>query len=150
MAAAGVDLTTTICVRTGPPSTTCHLHPLHLTSLTTTPHPAITRLPETTTNRGPGQNITIIQQSMTGKLNLVLMFILFCLRTLLLSKDLHLFEWFLSFHLVLHDFFSDGVTTDQLTNFCGKRVIVTGEAGDEIKEYRISKLNLLSSHVPDR
>ena len=47
-------------------------------------------------------------------------------------------------------FFSDGVTTDQLTNFCGKRVIVTGEAGDEIKKYRISKLNLLSSHVPDR
>jgi len=106
--AAGVGLTTTICVRTGPLSTTCHLHPLHLTSLTTTPHPAITRPPETTTNRGPGQNITIIQQSMT-----------------------------------------DGVTTDQLTNFCGKRVIVTGEAGDEIKEYRISKLNLLSSHVPD-
>ena len=91
VAAAGVDLMTTICVRTGPLSTTCHLHPLHLTSLTTMPHPAITRLPETTTNRGPGQNTTIIQQSMTGKLNLVLMFILFCLRTLLLSKDLYLF-----------------------------------------------------------
>merc|ERR1719300_1059334 len=97
----GVGLTTTICVRTGPLSTTCHLHPLHLTSLTTTPHPAITRPPETTTNRGPGQNITIIQQSMT-----------------------------------------DGVTTDQLTNFCGKRVIVTGEAGDEI-----AFQNLIFSHL---
>ena len=67
-------------------------------------------------------------------------------------------RFFVEFVLIVFEFspcfaqfyFSDGVTTDQLTNFCGKRVIVTGEAGDEIQRTSHFKLNLLSSHVPDR